>query len=286
MRQQRTTRRGNQDLMANFRNWEWPQTRDMMIFGAGMLLSLAASRVAPPFAGRAIGSMRAMAGTDPFDALAQDHQKVLALFEAIEATDNSATTRRAAMLFQLKRMLTAHALAGAREEYLAAGMDDYVSKPVDQTVLLSKLLELARRLDQAEGIVTSEVAGAGTVDLDDTLNAAGIDCTFLETLTAVMEPAEVKDFLEMYLEEAEQRMSRMATARDLEAIVGDAHALVGTSGNVGASQVSELARSVEIACKRGDEAAARRLLPELAGALDTTSGALNAWLKAQQSEMA
>jgi len=111
MRQQRTTRRGNQDLMANFRNWEWPQTRDMMIFGAGMLLSLAASRVAPPFAGRAIGSMRAMAGTDPFDALAQDHQKALAMFEAIEATDNSATMRRAAMLFQLKRMLTAHALA-------------------------------------------------------------------------------------------------------------------------------------------------------------------------------
>jgi hemerythrin superfamily protein len=33
------------------------------------------------------------------------------LFEAIEATDNSATMRRAAMLFQLKRMVTAHALA-------------------------------------------------------------------------------------------------------------------------------------------------------------------------------
>jgi len=75
------------------------------------LLSLAASRVAPPIAGRAMGSIRAMTGTDPFDALAQDHRKVLALFEAIEATDNSATMRRAAMLLQLKRMLTAHALA-------------------------------------------------------------------------------------------------------------------------------------------------------------------------------
>jgi len=76
MRQQRVTQRGGQNLMPNFRNWEWPQTRDMMIFGAGMLLSLAASRVAPPIAGRAIGSIRAMTGTDPFDALAQDHRKV------------------------------------------------------------------------------------------------------------------------------------------------------------------------------------------------------------------
>ena len=112
--QQRMHRRTNQDLMGNWtnwNNWDWPNTRDMMIFGAGALLSLAASRVAPPFAGRAIGSIRAMTGTDPFDALAQDHQKALAMFEAIEATDNSATTRRAAMLFQLKRMLTAHALA-------------------------------------------------------------------------------------------------------------------------------------------------------------------------------
>src|SRR5207237_7870441 len=111
MRQQRVTQRGGQNLMPNFRNWEWPQTRDMMIFGAGMLLSLAASRVAPPVAGRAIGSIRAMTGTDPFDALAQDHQKVLALFDRIEATEDSAIARRNAMLLQLKRTLTAHALA-------------------------------------------------------------------------------------------------------------------------------------------------------------------------------
>ena len=69
------------------------------------------SRIAPPFAGRAIGSIRAAAGTDPFQALAQDHHEVLALFDRIEATENSAAASRAAMLFQLKRMLTAHALA-------------------------------------------------------------------------------------------------------------------------------------------------------------------------------
>jgi hemerythrin superfamily protein len=90
---------------------EWLSTRNVISFGAGALLTLAATRIAPPFAGQAIGSLRSMAGTDPFDALAQDHRKLLSLFEQIEATDNSATVRRAAMLFQAKRMLTAHALA-------------------------------------------------------------------------------------------------------------------------------------------------------------------------------
>jgi hemerythrin superfamily protein len=96
------------------RNWfstDWFSARDALTFGAGAMLMLMASRMAPPVAGRAIGSIRAMAGTDPFDALAQDHQKVLALFDRIEATDDSAIARRNSMLFQLKRMLTAHALA-------------------------------------------------------------------------------------------------------------------------------------------------------------------------------
>lgn len=85
--------------------------RNMMMVGAGALMMAATARMASPLAGRAFGSMRALAGTDPFDALAQDHKKVLALMEAVEATDDSATHRRTTMLFQIKRMLTAHALA-------------------------------------------------------------------------------------------------------------------------------------------------------------------------------
>jgi len=173
--------------------------------------------------------------------------------------------------------LTAHALAGAREEYLAAGMDDYISKPVDQTVLLAKLVEIAQSLERE-----AETGTAGAAIPDDALVAAGIDPACLETL---MEPVEVRDFVEMYLGEAAERLSRMAAASDLTTIGGDAHALIGTSGNVGALQISDLARSVEIACRRGDAEATRTLLPQLAVALDTTSGALTAWLKAQPAEM-
>ena len=39
-----------------------------------------------------------MAGTDPFEALAQDHRKVLALLDGIEATDSATVTWRATML--------------------------------------------------------------------------------------------------------------------------------------------------------------------------------------------
>ena len=38
--------------------------------------------------------------------------------------------------------VTAHALAGDRDRCLAAGMDDYVSKPINPDVLESKLKRL------------------------------------------------------------------------------------------------------------------------------------------------
>jgi CheY-like chemotaxis protein len=40
--------------------------------------------------------------------------------------------------------LTANAMKGDRDEYLAAGMTDYLSKPVDRDALLDVLTKVAR----------------------------------------------------------------------------------------------------------------------------------------------
>jgi hemerythrin superfamily protein len=143
---------------------EWLSGRSIIIFGAGALLMFAASRLAPPFAGRTIGTLRAMSGTDPFEALAQDHQKVLALFGRIEQTDKAAVIRRYAMLLQLKRMLTAHALA-------------------EEDIVYPMLHDAAQRREQAKKLYSEHAAVK--VKLFELEHKAKDDPTWIDDLRAL-----------------------------------------------------------------------------------------------------
>ena len=50
--------------------------------------------------------------------------------------------------------LTAHAMSGAREQYIDAGMDDYVSKPIEAPILTAKLETIRRGLASGRRLAT------------------------------------------------------------------------------------------------------------------------------------
>ena len=70
---------------------------------------------------------------------------------------------------------------------------------------------------------------------------------------------------------------------DLTALSHDAHALIGTSGNVGAVKVTELARALETFCKDGATDAARAAAVQLAAAADIAAAALTTWVSISES---
>jgi CheY-like chemotaxis protein len=179
--------------------------------------------------------------------------------------------------------MTARAISGAREEYIAAGMNDYVSKPIDRQLLLYKLADLGQQY-RAPPILPAipsalNVILASDPDLNETLLAAGIDAASLEQLVDIMPLDDIREFVGMYVGDSAERIARMMSgdARDPEALSRDAHALVGVAGNVGAFRVVELARSVELACKGDPPGAAGDAICALAGAVKISASALVLW---------
>ncbi|HEX2059931.1 MAG TPA: response regulator [Thermoanaerobaculia bacterium] len=141
--------------------------------------------------------------------------------------------------------LTANALAGDRERCLAAGMDDYLSKPIDER-------ELVRVLER---FVAAPAAAPPVLDaavLDTLREVAGGSDDFIRELAAI------------YVEDGRARvaeMRRAADANDAAGVAGAAHALKSSSGNVGAEEVRVLCAEVEAKAREGvvDRERVRRL---------------------------
>jgi signal transduction histidine kinase/CheY-like chemotaxis protein/HPt (histidine-containing phosphotransfer) domain-containing protein len=148
--------------------------------------------------------------------------------------------------------VTAHAMAGARQEYLRGGMDDYVSKPYAADDLVAVIerwtgaAPLPRRVAETVPPMVSE--------------------TRLLDLAEIMPKADLEALVETWRHGTVERLSRIeacAVAGDLGGTERDAHDLASSAGNIGASRLESLGRQLEDACRRGDLPGARALAIEL-----------------------
>jgi PAS domain S-box-containing protein len=151
--------------------------------------------------------------------------------------------------------MTAHALEGARERCLEAGMDDYLSKPL-------------------KGDTLHEV-------LERWIDAAGptaVDHAFLAGLAEDLGGEEVvAEICDLFLSDIDLRVEKMRAAAesgDRETLRSGAHQLKGSASNIGAVAVSEAAAELERLVKAGKLDAVAEPLDRLAEAVDLTRAAL------------
>ena len=139
--------------------------------------------------------------------------------------------------------LTAHALPSDREQCLAAGMDDYLSKPFTLEALHATLARWLSQQPAAVGVLEAERAEVSGLD--------SIERKALDTLRALQKeggPDILSKVLHKYLSNAPKLLGTMrdAVARgDALALEQAAHSLKSISANVGALRLAALSRDVE-----------------------------------------
>ena len=132
--------------------------------------------------------------------------------------------------------MTAHAMNGDRERGLAAGMDGYVTKPVDPATLFAIVEQEHQPAPQVWPAVRPTDAVEPAIDRDMVMARLGGD------------EALFSDVIQLFLEDCPVRLAVIKAAidaGDTDALRMSAHALKGAAGNMSAKRLFESAETLE-----------------------------------------
>lgn len=148
--------------------------------------------------------------------------------------------------------MTANAMADDRQRCLDAGMDDYLSKPVDRKLLEQVMIKWMTR-DTVAPVVKAPAAEppappAARAELPT------LDMEIVEDLQKMM-GNDYQSLVRIYLEDSPKLIGQIQSAldnRDCAALVAPAHTLKSSSANLGAVALSDIAKTIEKSARNGD----------------------------------
>ena len=201
-------------------------------------------------------------GLEALEALRRKFYDVVLMDVQMPQMDGLEATRRICEEWPTVRpriiAMTANAMQGDREKCLAAGMDDYITKPVRREELkeaLSKCRPILREAKLDISAVKKSDNSHGVKPLTVLYNPAKnppIDLQILQSLRELDdedEPDFLADLINIYLTDAPRYLGDIKVAistSDAASLKVASHTLKSSSANLGAMLLSELCKELEM----------------------------------------
>lgn len=156
----------------------------------------------------------------------------------------------------------------------AAGMDDFVAKPVDKQKLVESLQHY---LPGPESVAVARKEASQAVDVTRDVEPDGsgalLDDVAISQLAEDASAELVPKMVSLFIEEIVSRAGRVSEGLNslpLESLEDEAHTLKSCAGTFGAIRLQGLAKAMEAACRQGNRKSAENLGSQIPGVLAQT----------------
>ena len=217
-------------------------------------------------------------GVEVLKALEQNTFDLIFLDVQMPEMDGLEASRRIAERFGAERRpriiaMTGNALMGDREKCLAAGMDDYISKPI-------RIAELQAAIERWGPTKKRRSETTTFMRKDSSLTADLLDSNVLAELRE-MPPTDgvsmLRELIDLFLDSAPKRITQIReSAHHPTNLAFHAHALKSMSLNMGAQKIVDLTRRLEELGRAGNLNDSAQLVSELENAFILTRAQLEA----------
>ncbi len=192
-----------------------------------------------------------------YDVIFMDH--MMPVMDGVEAMRRIRSEQTRSKIITPVIAFTANAVSSAREMFRQAGFDGFVAKPVDMVELervLKRVLPPALVAANSNHPPKEDHSGIAPDDIFDRLKAIGVD-TDTGMYYSQNDAEFYKTLLNQYAQESTAKKKTMEESLALGNL-GDyaiqVHSIKSTSKMIGEMNLSEMAKELEEAAKRGDRA--------------------------------
>ena len=152
--------------------------------------------------------------------------------------------------------LTAYALDEDRQRVLAAGMNDFVAKPVSRTELARAIARQLVTADEKPHHAQFQLSSSQTLFDDEVLNSVLVD---MDEVTSTRILVELRKDIHRHL----SSMKQSVESADVESFEKATHGLKGVSGTFGATELSRISAQANNKIRKNDVHAAFHMAPEI-----------------------